>query len=115
MTNVKEASANVVRYRDRGGGALAVHFWPDHAIAAQMLMYSIVVIGAILIGLWSEKSTPGFVLWMGIVLLIHVGVLYPIRGIFPFRTFFTIIPLALIEIGVLTAVMFKLLKTYQPS
>ena len=98
-----------------GGGALAVHFWPDHAIAAQMLMYSIIVIGAILIGLWSEKNQPNFVLWMGCLLLIHAGLVYLIRGAFPFRTFFTIIPVALIEIVVLAAVMFKLLKTDQSS
>jgi hypothetical protein len=98
-----------------GGGALAVYFWPDHAVATQMFMYSILVIGVILFGLWSEKNQPNFLLWMGCLLLIHAGLLYLIRGVFPFRTFLTIIPLALIEIVVLAAVMFKLLKTDESS
>lgn len=90
-------------------GAAAVHHWPDHAVATQMALYSIMTPGLLFLGLWSDRHRRGF--WTGAssVVLLHVLFLFFVRAYFPFGTIFSVVPIAIVEFIVLAILMLKVL------
>lgn len=90
-------------------GAAAADVWPSHAAAAQMTFFSLLSLGAVVIGLWSDRNRPRYLLGMCTALLFHGAFLYLARSIFPFKTVLMVVPVAIIEAAVLFAIMLKIL------
>ena len=88
----------------------AVHYWPEHAAASQMVFYTVMVIGLVLSGVWAYNESPRF--WQGtaVVFLLHGIVLVSMRSLFPFRTILIIIPFVLIECIVAFILMLNVLE-----
>ena len=78
-------------------GAIAVGQWPKYASAIQMLLYTVLVLGLMLISFWSDRGRARFWRAIGLVLLLHFALLFSIRSLFPFRTILVIIPIAIVE------------------
>ena len=89
-------------------GAVSVGQWPEYARQIQMALYSIIVLGLLLIGFWSDRSRQRFWMGIGLVVLLHSATLISIRSLFPFKTILVVIPIALTE-GVIAVTLF--LKT----
>ena len=90
-------------------GAAAVHHWPKNAQVLQMVLYSVVVIGALLWAVWSRRSNPRFTMAVAIMALLHCIVLVGARDMFPLRTIFFMVPLALSELIIVFTLMLKIL------
>lgn len=90
-------------------GAAAVGQWADHATAIQMMLYSIMVLGPLGIGLWSDRHESRF--WAAVfsALVLHCLFLLAIQRSFPFRTILVIVPVALAEATILCVLMLKIL------
>jgi hypothetical protein len=88
--------------------AASVSRWPNYAPLIQMLFYSGVVLGLLIIAFWTDHGRRRF--WVGIclVVLLHIACLLLIRPLFPFKTILVVIPVALMEI---TAAAILFLKT----
>lgn len=86
-------------------GAASVGQWPSHAPLIQMVLYSVIVLGLLLISFWSDRSQREFWKGIGLVVLLHVGFLILIRSLFPFKTILIVLPMALTE-GVVAATLF---------
>jgi hypothetical protein len=86
-------------------GAASVSQWPDYASQIQIVLYTVIVLGLLLIGFWSERSRQKF--WKGIclVVLLHLALLVSIRSLFPFKTILLVIPMAIME-GIIAATLF---------
>jgi hypothetical protein len=84
--------------------AAAVFRWPDYALDIQMTLYSVMVLGLLLLGLWPNRHRPKFSIAVLVALLIHAIFLFLIRQTFPFRTILTAVPIAFFE-GVLLFVL----------
>jgi cytochrome bd-type quinol oxidase subunit 2 len=87
----------------------AVQQWPAQASWLQMLLYSITVIGLLLVGLWPHRHQSRFWPGMCLVLLLHGLILFLMRSIFPFKTILVVIPFLVIEGVVAFILMLKLL------
>jgi len=94
-------------------GAAATDVWPSHLAAAQMMFFSLLSLGAVVIGLWSDRNRPRYLLGMCAVLLLHGAFLYLARSIFPFKTVLVIVPLAIVEAAVMFAIILKILGENQ--
>jgi hypothetical protein len=92
------------------GGAMAVRQWPDHAVVVHMTLYSTMVLGLLMLGLWSDRHRPRYWAGMFLVSLLHGITLVLVRPLFPFSTVLTVVPLALAEGAVLFALMMRLLR-----
>ena len=90
-------------------GAAAVHHWPKNAQVLQMLFYSFLVIGALLWAAWSRRSSPKFTMAIATMALLHCIVLVAARDVFPFRTVFLMVPVALSELVIIFTLMLKIL------
>ena len=90
-------------------GAAAVHHWPRNAQVLQMVLYSVVVIGALLWAAWSRRSHPRFTMAIATMALIHCAVLVGARDMFPFRTILFMVPVALSELVIVFTLMLKIL------
>ena len=90
-------------------GAASVGHWPNHAKVLEIGLYSILVLGSLLFGFWSDIHRIRF--WTGMVLafLLHGFLLSIICSAFPFRTILTVIPILLLEGIGLAIMMIKLL------
>jgi hypothetical protein len=86
-------------------GAASVRQWPDHASLIQMVLYSAIVLGLLLISFWSDRSQREFWKGIGLVLLLHAGFMVLIRSLFPFKTILIVLPMAITE-GVVAATLF---------
>jgi hypothetical protein len=86
-------------------GAASVGHWPRYASQIQMALYSVIVLGLLLIGFWSDRLRQRF--WRGIfvVMLLHSAILISMRSLFPFKTILIVIPIAVME-GVIAATLF---------
>lgn len=84
--------------------------WRSFAGPIQMAMYTAMTVGLVLVGFWSDRRRPRFPIAVCSILAAHCGVLFAIRGIFPFRTVLTIVPLALIEGVLLASLLLKMLE-----
>ena len=73
-----------------------------------MALFTVIVLGLLLIGFWSDRRHQGFWRGLGLVALLHSAILISMRSLFPFKTILIVIPLAIIE-GVIAATLF--LKT----
>lgn len=58
---------------------------------------------------WSERNRPAFWVIMSSAMIVHGFFLYIIRTIFPFRSVWIVVPIALIEATGILAVMLKTL------
>ena len=94
-------------------GAIAVKQWPAHAVAVQMTFYSTMILGLLLLGLWSDRHRPRYWAAMLLVCLLHGVMLFFARPLFPFRTVLTVVPLALVEGVILFVLMMRLLGDEQ--
>ena len=90
-------------------GAVAAGQWSDNAAPIQMAMYSVLILGLLFMGFWSDKSRPRFWTGMSLVVLLHGVVMYFIRSYFPFSPIFFIVPLGVVEIIVLAIPLLKVL------
>lgn len=90
-------------------GAWGANRWPDHAAAFQIGMYSFLAVGALTKGVWEERQRPRFWMAMGAMLVLHLGTMFLIRGLFPFRTVFTIVPFLMVEMIAIYIAMLKIL------
>ena len=90
-------------------GAAAVHHWPKNAQVLQMLLYSVVVIGALLWAAWSRRRNPRFTMAIAIMALLHCVVVVGAKDMFPFRTIFFMVPIALSELVIVFTLMLKIL------
>ena len=91
-------------------GAAAVDQWPMYAIPLQMTLYSVMTVGLVLMGLWSDRDRPGFLTGTIFVLAVHSVFLVSVRSYFPFRTIILVLPMALAEGTVLSILMLKMLR-----
>ena len=89
-------------------GAASIGQWPEYAGQIQMALYSVIVLGLLLIGFWSDRSRQRFWSGIGLVVLLHSALLISIRSLFPFKTILVVIPIAISE-GIIAATLF--LKT----
>jgi hypothetical protein len=85
-------------------GGASLHRWPGYAVPIEMAMYSIMTLGLVVSGFWSDRRDPRFWWGMSVVLPLHVLLLLMIRASFPFRSILVIVPIALTE-GILAAVI----------
>ena len=90
-----------------GACAASVGVWPAHAGLIQMALYTVAVFGPLVLATWGDRHQRRFGTWMALAIILHCGVLYLIRSIFPFRTILSIIPLVLIEFVILFILMLK--------
>jgi hypothetical protein len=92
-------------------GEESVYHWPNYAAQIQMLLYTVIVLGSLLIGFWADRGREK--VWKGIcvVVLLHVALLVSIRSLFPFKTILAIIPMAIME-GTIAATLFLKLVGY---
>ena len=99
-----------------GAGAIALisvaaaGHWKSFAGPVQMAMYTAMTVGLVLVGFWSDRRRPRFPIAVCSILATHCVVLFALRGVFPFRTIFTIIPLILIECVLLASLLLKILE-----
>jgi predicted MFS family arabinose efflux permease len=73
-------------------------------------MYSVMTVGLLLVGFWSDRQRSGFAIAICSMLAAHCAFLFAIRGLFPFRTILTIVPVALMEGAILAILMLKILE-----
>jgi hypothetical protein len=74
-----------------------VSHFPDHAYYIQITLYSAVVVGLLVWGLFSHRNEPGFWSGMSLVVLLHCIFLYLIRPVFPFTSMYSVVPFMLVE------------------
>lgn len=86
-------------------GAVFVGQWPEYAVQIQMALYSVLVLGLLVIGFWSDRSRQQFWRGIGLVVLLHLALLISIRSLFPFKTILAVIPIAIAE-GVIAGTLF---------
>jgi hypothetical protein len=104
---------NAVRF---GAGAaaaiclIAEKRWAGLASPIQMGLYTVMTMGLVLVGFWSDRRRPRFTVAICSMLGAHCLVLYAIRGMFPFRTILTVCPLAIIEGIALAALLLKIVE-----
>jgi hypothetical protein len=91
------------------GLAAAKDLWPSHAAVAHMVLYSIAVLGILLICTWPHRHLPRFALGMLVVLACHGLFLYFAMSIFPFGALLAILIAAFIESIVLFVIMLQIL------
>jgi hypothetical protein len=89
--------------------AAAADWWPDRAAVIEIVLYSVLIFGLMVIGFWSDRKSFRYATGMSIVVLLHGSLVYFSRSLFPFRTFFAIVPLAMAEVVVLYIFMTKIL------
>ena len=94
-----------------GSSVLAVRRWPQYAVAIQMTLYTIMVVGAPFLHFWSERNRRAFWVNMSWAMIVHCLFLYIIRSAFPFRSVLVVVPIALIEASVMFVAMDKILGT----
>ena len=58
---------------------------------------------------WSERDRPAFWIILSSAIIVHGLFLYFIRAIFPFRSVWIVVPIALIEATGILAVLDKML------
>jgi hypothetical protein len=90
-------------------GAAAASHWSNFAAPIQMAMYSVMIVGLLLVGVWSDRRRPRFAIAICSMLAVHGIVLFTMRGLFPFRTILVVLPLALIEGTILFILLLKVL------
>ena len=90
-------------------GAAAAGYWKNSTGPIQMAVYTAMTVGLVLVGFWSDRRRPRFPIAICSILVAHCVALFAIRGIFPFRTILTIVPLALIEGVLLAGLLLKIL------
>src|SRR5579872_267431 len=71
-------------------GAAVVARWPEHAAVIQMVMYSVTVLGLMIVGFWPDRHQPRFAIALLAAVLVHIIVLILMREVFPFKTVITI-------------------------
>jgi hypothetical protein len=91
------------------GIAASKHLWPSHVVAAQMLLYSIAILGIIFLGTWSSKHLPRYWTGMLVVLIFHGSFLYFARRYFPFEGVVVFVIAALVESMMLYGIMLQIL------
>jgi len=89
-------------------GAGAVDAWPSHAAPIQIALYTVLVFLPLAFATWGDRRHRRFWTWAAVAVILHCGILYVIRSIFPFGSILTIIPLVLIEFVILFVLMLKL-------
>ena len=77
--------------------AMLTDLWSAHLVLVQMLLFSAMVFAPLLIFLWSSRHCRGLRYGIPVMLIVHCGVLYLARDYFPFRSVFSIVPLAVCE------------------
>ena len=90
-------------------GAAAATHWSRFAGPIQMTMYSVMIVGLLLVGIWSDRQRRRFGIAISSMLAIHALVLFAMRGFFPFHTVLVVLPLAFIEGTMLFILMLKVL------
>jgi hypothetical protein len=92
-------------------GAASVRQLPGYASQIQMVLYTVIVLGLLIIGFWSDLGRQKF--WKGICLvaLLHLAILISIRSLFPFKTILVVIPIAVTE-GIIAATLFLKMVGY---
>jgi hypothetical protein len=86
-------------------GAASVGRWPGYTTLIQMALYSVIVLGMLLLSFWTDRRQREFWKGIGLVVLLHAGFLILIRSLFPFRTILIVLPMAITE-GVVAATLF---------
>jgi hypothetical protein len=89
--------------------AVAAGHWNKLTGPIQMAMHSVLIVGLMLVGIWSDRRHPRFAIAICSMLAVHGLVLFAMRGLFPFSTILTVIPLFMMEGMMLFAVMLKIL------
>jgi hypothetical protein len=84
-----------------GASALAVDYWPHYATIIQMSLFTIMVFGPLLLGLWPQRTSRFFWMTMSAAVIAHGAFLYAIRETFPFSTVLIVVPIALLEAATL--------------
>ena len=92
-------------------GAASVGQYPKYAGQIQVGLYSIIVLGLLLIGFWSDRRRQRFWQAIGLVVLLHAALLISMRSLFPFKTILVLIPIAIMEC-VVAATLFLLAVGY---
>ena len=91
--------------------AAAEDIWPGHVALTQMAFFSMMSLGVVILGLWSDLGRPKYSVALGTVVAIHALFLFAIRSVFPFSTVLIVIPIALLEAVILYTIMLKILGT----
>jgi hypothetical protein len=78
-----------------------------------MVFYSTLVVGLLLLSLWSDRRRPRYLRGMLLALLLHGVTLLLIRPLFPFKTVLAIVPTAFFECVVLVVVMLRIVGDQQ--
>jgi hypothetical protein len=89
---------------------LAVSVWPQYTVAIEMVLYTIMVFGAPVMHFWSERNRRAYWVILSSAMIAHALFLYVIRSVFPFRSVWLIVPIALIEAVGIFVVMDKTLS-----
>lgn len=89
--------------------AASVGHWPLQAAPIQMALYTALVFGPLLLGMWPDRDRRGFLTGLSLMFLLHAILLYFIRSAFPFRTILVIIPMVVIEGIIMFVLMLKIL------
>jgi uncharacterized membrane protein SpoIIM required for sporulation len=105
----KKRLRTIVSISIGGIAFLAIVHWPAQKVPIQMALYSAMVILPLISAFWSDWSRKRFWICALLVPALHIGALFLIRPIFPFRSVLTIVPFALIESTMLAALVFKIL------
>jgi hypothetical protein len=92
-------------------GAASVRGWPEYATQIQMVLYTVMVLGLLFIGLWSERGRAKFRTGLCLLVLLHLLVLASMRSLFPFKTILVVIPVAIVE-AIIGATLFLRLVGY---
>jgi hypothetical protein len=92
-------------------GAASVGAWPSHASQLQMAIYTLLVLGLLAIGFWSDRGRPRVREAAAASLILHTIFLFAIRQVFPFKTILVLLPYAIIE-GTALAIIFLKIVGY---
>ena len=91
------------------GIAAAKDLWPSHVVLAQMIFYSIAILGIISLATWSSRHLPRFRTGILVVLIFHGAFLYFARPQFPFEGVVVFVIAAFVESIVLYGIMLQIL------
>jgi uncharacterized membrane protein YhhN len=92
------------------GAAFAVQHWPSQTRTLQMSFYSLLVLGIVLVFLWTQRKEHKVWPVICLALVIHAIALLVLQQYFPFRTVLVIVPFAFIEVVILFAIAIKLFE-----
>jgi len=91
------------------GLAVSADVWPNHAAAVHMTLYSILILGTMLICMQSYRHRPRYWLGLSVAFLLHAAFLHSARSLFPFDTLLEIILITLGEGIVLLAIVLQII------